>query len=203
MAKRANLSNLPLAAKVIAALAMASLVALAYFFLFFGDIADSIEAARQKEQRLRQDLAQARRLEFEYQKDLTELTERQQRQSELKKVLPSESEYPSFLGAIQSVANVSGVGLVAWSPRPEVVKEFYATVPMQLTLTGRYHQVAKFFYGVGQLPRIINMEDISIKDPNTDGADVAVRATVMATAFRALDSSSEAKKKRPDKRGGR
>ncbi len=38
-------------------------------------------------------------------------------------------------------------------------------VPMQLTLSGKFHQVAKFFHGVGQLDRIINLEDIQIKEP--------------------------------------
>ncbi|MGC4091903.1 MAG: hypothetical protein QM756_29280 [Polyangiaceae bacterium] len=47
---------------------------------------------------------------------MTELTERQQRQRELNKILPTTSEYPAFLSAVQNVANVSGCrahGLVA------------------------------------------------------------------------------------------
>ena len=107
-----------------------------------------------------QELAQARKAEFAYQKDLAELTERQQRQRELNKILPMASEYPAFLSAIQNVANVSGVQLAAWSPSAEVAEQFYARVPMKLTLVGRYHQVAKFFYGVSQLDRIINLENI-------------------------------------------
>ena len=203
MAKRANLSNLPLPAKMVVGVSLCALIALVYFFIFYGDLAKSIESEQQSERTLRQELASARQLESEYQKDLAELTDRQQRQSELKKILPTASEYPSFLSALQSVANVSGVVLAAWAPRPEVPEEFYARVPMQLTLTGRFHQVAKFFYGVGQLPRIINMENISIREPKLVGTDVVVTVTVLATAFRALDPASDGKVGARSKRGNR
>ena len=70
------------------------------------------------------------------------------------------------MSAIQNVANVAGVSLMSWNPRDEVPETFYARVPMSIELKGRYHQIAKFFYSVGQLDRIINVEDISISSPS-------------------------------------
>ena len=107
--------------------------------------------------------------------------------------------YPAFLSAVQNVANASGVGLTAWSPSPELPEEFYARVPMKLELVGRFHQIAKFFYGVGQLDRIINMENITLGEPKQDGEDVLLRAEGLATAFRALDEAKA--KPSGDKRG--
>jgi type IV pilus assembly protein PilO len=112
--------------------------------------------------------------------------------------LPVDTEYPSFLSAVQSVANVSGIGLTSWTPQPEVSEQFYARVPMKVTLVGRYHQVAKFFYGVGQLDRIINMENISLTDPKVQGDDVVVKTEALATAFRTVE---DAKATSADKRG--
>ena len=63
------------------------------------------------------------------------------------------------------VANMAGVNLTAWSPQSEIKEEYYARVPMQLELDGRFHQVAKFFYGIGQNDRIMNIENITISDP--------------------------------------
>jgi type IV pilus assembly protein PilO len=174
------------------------LVGVCYFVVFYGDVESSIKAAQGQEQQLRTDLADARKNEFAYQKDLAELTDRQHRQRELNKVLPVETEYPSFLSAVQSVANVSGIGLTSWTPQPEVSEQFYARVPMKVTLVGRYHQVAKFFYGVGQLDRIINMENISLTDPKIQGDDVVVRTEALATAFRTVE---DAKVTAADKRG--
>jgi type IV pilus assembly protein PilO len=192
------LTKLPLLARVGVGVGLVTLVGIGYFVVFYGDIESSIKAAQGQEQTLRTDLADARKNEFAYQKDLAELTDRQHRQRELNKVLPVETEYPSFLSAVQSVANVSGIGLTSWTPQPEVSEKFYARVPMKVTLVGRYHQVAKFFYGVGQLDRIINMENISLTDPKVQGDDVVVKTEALATAFRAVE---DAKPTPADKRG--
>jgi type IV pilus assembly protein PilO len=58
--------------------------------------------------------------------------------------------------------------------------------------------VAKFFYGVGQLDRIINMENISLTDPKLQGDDVVVKTEALATAFRSVE---DAKGTPTDKRG--
>jgi len=189
VASGVSFGKLGLGAKVGAGVLVTLLVAVAYFVVFYGDLSGKIDQAKSAEGRLRSDLADARQLEFTYQKDLAELTDRQQRQGEMKKILPSTTEYPSFLSALQTVANVSGISLTGWKPEPEVRQEFYARVPMQLELNGRYHQVAKFFYGVGQLDRIINMENIKIVDPKAVEGDIVVKVTALATAFRALDNA--------------
>lgn len=195
------LSRLPLLAKFGVGLGMLVLVAVAYFVVFYGDVSSSIQAAQSQERDLRVQLADAHKAEFAYQKDLAELTERQQRQRELNKILPETTEYPAFLSAIQTVANVTGVGLTAWTPQEEVPEQFYARVPMMLELRGRYHQVAKFFYGVGQLDRIINMENIRISNPLQNGDEVLVEVQALATAFRA--NKDEPQETKQEKRGSK
>jgi len=197
MALSDSLSKLPVAAKVGVGAMVLVLTGVAYYVVLYGELASAIEAAKSRETQLSQDLAEARKAEFAYQKDLAELADRQARQRELNKVLPVASEYPAFLSAIQSVANVSGVQLTAWTPSPEVTEQFYARVPMKLELVGRYHQIAKFFYGVSQLDRIINLENVNLGRPEVTGEDVLVHVEVMATAFRAV---ADAKDLGPDKR---
>jgi type IV pilus assembly protein PilO len=199
MAASDSMSRLPALAKIGVAIGLFGLTGVAYYVVFYGTLASEIQAAKAREQQLGQELAQARKAEFAYQKDLAELTLRQQRQRELNKILPMASEYPAFLSAIQNVANVAGVQLAGWSPSPEVSEQFYARVPMKLALVGRYHQVAKFFHGVSQLDRIINLENVMITKPEVKGEDVLVQAETLATAFRALpEGSVESGDKRGD-----
>jgi type IV pilus assembly protein PilO len=194
-----TLAKLPPIAKVGVGALFAVLIGVAYFVVFYGDLASSITAEKKTEERLRAELSDARKAEFSYQQDLTELSQRQQHQRELVKILPTETEYPAFLSAVQNVANVSGVGLTAWSPLPEAPEQFYSRVPMKVQLRGRYHQIAKFFHGVGQLDRVINMENISLTDPKAEGEDIVVKVDALATAFRA---KPDAKAGAPvDKRG--
>ena len=198
MALNDQLAKLPTVARVGVAVAVLALTGVAYYVIFYGEVASAIEAAKSRETQLKGELGEARKAEFAYQKDLAELTERQQRQRELNKVLPVASEYPAFLSAIQNVANVAGVDLIGWTPTPEVPEQFYVRVPMRLEIGGRYHQIAKFFYGVSQLDRIINLENVNLSRPEVHGEDVLVHAEVLATAFRA---AQDAKEQGTDKRG--
>jgi len=195
------LAKLPPLAKVGIGALFVVLIGVAYFVVFYGDLASSITAEKSKEARLRSELSAARQAEFSYQKDLAELSDRQQRQRELVKILPTDTEYPQFLSSVQNVANVSGVALTAWSPMPEVPEQFYSRVPMKLQLKGRYHQIAKFFHGVGQLDRVINMENISLVEPKVDGEDTVVKVDALATAFRAKPEGPGATP--ADKRGAK
>lgn len=192
------LARLPLPAKIGVGAGLVGIVGVAYFVVFYGDISSKISAAKAREGQLATTLLEARKAEFAFQKDLSELTQRQQRQREFDKMLPASTEYPAFLSSVQNVANVSGVALTAWTPNAEVPETFYARVPMKLELSGRFHQVAKFFYGVGQLDRIINMENITLTEPKVLGEDVVLRVEGLATAFRALEATEQ---KSADKRG--
>jgi type IV pilus assembly protein PilO len=74
---------------------------------------------------------------------------------------------------------------------------------MKVELTGHFHQIARFFYNVGQLDRIINMENISMTDPNLSGGEVMLKAEALATAFHALDESEDDDKKRSSRGKGK
>jgi type IV pilus assembly protein PilO len=192
-----GIDKLTVPAKFLIGFVLVALIAGGYYVVFYGELATKIDNARAQEQQLQRDLADARQNEQLYQKDLAELTDRQQRQNQLAKVLPSSTEYPAFLSSVQTVANVSGIALTSWAPEPESAEQFYARVPMNVSLEGRFHQIAKFFYGVGQLDRIINMENISITTPRLVDKAVNVKVTALATAFRALNANDRPEVKRP------
>jgi len=186
-----SLGKYPLLGKSLVGFLLAALVAIAYYVVWYGDVSDAIEKQKKQEATLKSELAQVQQSEFEYHKDLAELTERQQRQRDLNKILPETTEYPAFLSALQGVANVAGVQLQGWSPQEEVVQKFFARVPMKLTIVGKFHQIAKFFYGVGQLDRIINIENISLKEPKAKGDEIDLKVDCLATAFHTLPNTTK------------
>jgi len=185
-AKKPAGSGLSLGAKLGAGLLFALLPAIAYYVIFHTEIEDEITSAQGRHANLLGELESARRNEEAYRVDVEDLNRRQRNKAELMKVLPESAEYHAFLSSIQTVANLVGVELVGWTPREEVPEQFYARVPMQLELRGRFHQLAKFFYNVGQSERIINMENISIREPKMRDGDVYVSVSVLATAFHAI-----------------
>jgi type IV pilus assembly protein PilO len=162
------------------------LIGVAYFIGFFEELLEQITAAQGRESALRAELVRAQASREAYQRDLEEKTRREQLGREQKKILPDDPETPAFLSALQGSAIIAGVNLTSWSPTEEVPREFYAKVPMKLTLTGKFHQVVKFFHSVGQLDRIINIENIQLKSVKDKEADVEVSVECLATAFRAV-----------------
>jgi type IV pilus assembly protein PilO len=181
-----SLDRLSPAAKVGVGLLFVALVGVLYFVFVFSDDDTAITSAHQREQSLTAELAKATASKEDYQKDLDEKTRREQLAREQKKILPDDPEMPAFLSALQGVATISGVNLTSWSPTEEETQEFFAKVPMKLTLTGRYHQLAKFFQAVGQLDRIINIENIQFKNPKLVADEMEVEVECLATAFRAI-----------------
>jgi type IV pilus assembly protein PilO len=191
VAATSSLSRLAAPAKAALTLLALVLFGAGYYFLFHSDIENSLVVAQQTGITLTGDLNTAREAEQAYQKDLAELAEREHRQKELNQILPASTEYPQFLSAVQSAANDSGVSLSAWTPRERVPDKYYARVPMKLELSGRFYQIARFFYNVGQLDRIINMEDISMTDPRMVDQEMVLRAEALATAFHVIDSPND------------
>jgi type IV pilus assembly protein PilO len=191
-AKKNRLAKLNPAARAGVVLLMLLLPAVGYYVIFHSEIQSEINAEENRHQVLQGQLKDALVAEHAYQKDLEELRERERTKRELMKVLPVSTEYPAFLSSVQSVANLVGVELQAWTPLEEVPEEFYARVPMKLSLEGRFHQLAKFFYNVGQLERIINMENIALASPEETNGEIHLKAEVLATAFHAVEEEAEA-----------
>jgi|SRR5690606_6339009 len=203
MAAESALARMPMAARVGISIGLLVLGAVAYYVVFYSDVSSQIEQTKAKRASLQTDLDAAKKAESAYQKDLEELAKRRERERELNKILPATTEYPAFLSSVQSVANMSGVELTAWTPQPEMREDYYARVPMKVEFTGKFHQVAKFFYGIGQNERIMNLENISMSNPQVKDQDIYLTGQALATAFRALGADDAPEKSKAKKRGSK
>jgi type IV pilus assembly protein PilO len=181
-----SLSKLSLPARIGVGVFFVMATGVLYWVVFFTDISSKIESATRHAAEMQTELAKQQQAQAGYLVDRDELVMRQQRQRELNKVLPADSEAAAFLSSIQQVSNVSGIDLQGWKPEEEQSQAFFAKVPMRLELSGRFHQVAKFMYEVGRLDRIINVENIELSDPKVDGDDVVLKARCLATTFHSL-----------------
>ncbi len=102
--------------------------------------------------------------------------------------LPDTKEIPDLLSGISAVARESGLEIAQFRQRPEIYRDFYAEVPVEILVRGTYFQVEEFFSQVGQLTRIVNVKDIGMKGPNVVESDpVRLQTSCSATTFRFLD----------------
>lgn len=202
-AQGSALDRLSPAGKTLVGLIFVALIGVLYFVFFYAELDGQIASAKQRYNGLTNELARAQESKEAYQKDLDEKTRREQLSLQQKKILPDDPEMPAFLQALQNTATISGAELTSWSPADEIPQEFYARVPMKLTLKGKFHQIAKFVYTVGQLDRIINIENIQLKNPvSNDGDEVVVEVECLATAFRAVRAGEAAAGVNKRRQGG-
>jgi len=104
------------------------------------------------------------------------------------KQLPDKSEIPSLLETISSLGKSSGLNFILFKPRPEVAKNFYAEIPVDIKVQGSYRDVVTFFDRVSKMPRIVNMSEIAMSGPKreSDGR-TSVTTTCMATTYKFIE----------------
>ena len=117
-------------------------------------------------------------------------------------LLPDKKEIPSLLENISRSGLDSGLEFLLFQPSNEIAKDFYAEIPVDIRVTGGYHNLAMFFDKVARLPRIVNMLSINIRAPKK--VEQGLSASCIATTYRFLemqDSTPEGAKAKKGKKG--
>jgi type IV pilus assembly protein PilO len=100
--------------------------------------------------------------------------------------LPDKSQMDALLVDINQAGLGRGLQFELFKPaQREAAREFYAELPIQVKVLGTYHDMGAFASDVGQLSRIVTLNDVKI-DTTKDGS-LAMEAT--ARTFRYLDDS--------------
>ncbi|KXJ55440.1 type 4a pilus biogenesis protein PilO [Neptuniibacter pectenicola] len=87
--------------------------------------------------------------------------------TELKKQLPTEKEVPGLLDDITNLGTDSGLDIGSIKLAAESKKEFYIELPININVSGSYHQLGQFVSGIAGLPRIVTLHDYTIKPSGT------------------------------------
>jgi type IV pilus assembly protein PilO len=101
--------------------------------------------------------------------------------------LPNSKEIPSLLTSITTVGKNAGLDFLVFKPKGEVPKDFYAEVPVDITVSGSYFSVANFFAAIANLPRIVNISSVAFSDIKPVNNRMMTKVTCLATTFRFLD----------------
>ncbi len=172
-------------AKALALVAVLALLSVAYYVLVQGSIAGDLQAAQAQKAQLQDQIRDAERREKQYLELTQELANREAADRQNRRVLPEDAEIAAFLQDLNRVAELSGLTIRLVEPRPEQRQELYSKIPVVLALTGRFHQLTKFFYNVSKLDRAISMENIRMTQPKLlPSGEVVVSVDVRATTYR-------------------
>ena len=188
--------RLPRAKKIMVLAVILCAMGGCYFFLFFMPRNDELQMQKEElgkqmktlneTKAITQDLErfkkQIARLDDEFKSALTQL--------------PNEKEIPELLKNISSLGRESNLEFTLFRPKAEEPQQFYAKVPIELTVLGSYHDTGAFFDRVGTLPRIINVVDFNMsrREPKAKETEIVVRTSCVLNTYRFLERKSEDKK---------
>jgi type IV pilus assembly protein PilO len=180
--------KLPSSSKVLLLALLLVLIGAGYYSFFHGPLTEEIDAANAQKVALDAQLEKARDLQRRFLKLREELELRKAAEQELVRVLPPRAEIATMLAELNRLAELSGLSIETVEPLAEQPEQFYFRIPVNFEVSGKYHQLAKFFYNVSRLQRAINMENIVIGTPSREGDDIILKVQVLATTFRRKDA---------------
>ncbi|NWN92666.1 type 4a pilus biogenesis protein PilO [Marinobacter adhaerens] len=99
--------------------------------------------------------------------------------------LPSETEVPGLLEDITNTALGNGLALQEVKLQPEQKRDFYSELPINIRVSGSYHELASFVSSVASLPRIVTLHDLTIKPTGGDGEQLDMQVVARTYRYRA------------------
>jgi type IV pilus assembly protein PilO len=144
---------------------------------------------REEAQKLDSEIAQKRLVAKNLDKFKSEFAKMELQLEKALSRLPNQSEIPSLLTNLAGLAKDNGLEVKSFKPGAEVAKGFFAEVPADLSLRGTYHQVALFAGAVSDLPRIVNLNNLTMGRAKYVGNDAFIEVTCKVMTFRFVDSN--------------
>ncbi len=174
-----------------------------FWLYFYSPALKALTKLEEQRDTLETQIAYERRLARNLDKFRKEVGELDEKLASLLLELPNKKEIPDLLESISNLARDAGLDVSLFKPKGEVLKEFYAEVPVEMSVEGSFHQVASFFDEIGQLPRIVNINQIALRDPKVSDERITVKSDCVATTFRYLDEEERKAAKEAADRGKR
>jgi type IV pilus assembly protein PilO len=191
-----RIAALSLAAKLGILIALVVLPAAGYWYFFYSDMQDEQRQLEEQQAKLMKEKKEYEKRKQEYLAFRNEVNALLEEQKELLRVLPKADDIEQFIENVQAQIELSGLSKVESVRGAAQPVEMYVKIPIKMSLVGSYHQINRFFKQIGELKRIVNIEDLSL-DPVSVGVSPdqpnPLKANFTATTFMFTDKGQPKK----------
>ena len=185
----------PILPRVAVLFGLFAAILLAGWWFVWSDQLDTLTARQQDELKLREEYVAKKSQAVNLDLYTQQLSEIDRSFGALLKQLPNKSEVESLLIEINQSGMGRGLLFDLFKPGQEVIKDFYAELPISVRLTGSYHDFGAFAGDIGRLSRIVTLNNISIT-ANPQAKDGSLAMDAVTKTFRYLDDEEIAAKKK-------
>lgn len=185
----------PLAPRVAVLVALLVAVVAAFWWFDWQDQLDTLAQREKEEQTLRDSWIGKKRQAVNLDEHKRQLAEIDRQIGALLKQLPNRAEMDSLLSDINQAGLGRGLQFELFKPGGDVVKEFYAEMPIDIRVTGTYHEIGEFASDVARMPRIVTLNNIVLSADKGD----RLKMEAKAVTYRYLDEEELAKQRQEAK----
>jgi len=189
-----NVGDWPAAVKALAVAIVCVAVGGAWYWFDTKGQIERLGAVEAKEQELRKTFETRQQKAAGLDAYRQQLEEMRESFGAMLRQLPNRTEVAALLVDVSQTGLAAGLEFELFQPAGENLKDFYAELPIQIRVTGGYHDFGRFVSGLAALPRIVTVHDVGIDSPGEgrgaqqSGGKLALRATVKT--YRYLDETS-------------
>lgn len=180
------------------------LITIANYFLMVSPTEDQITRQAGQLSKLEQSLGEKQAIAQNLNERRKEMDVLEQQLAEALSELPENKDIDELLAQFNDIGKKSGLEIAKIEPGNEAAAGFYAKIPVKMSVTGNYHEIAMFLQEVANMRRIVNVNNIKLTSPETKNEKVVLKSEFVATTFRFLDQAADqGKKGSPAKAGGK
>ncbi len=190
--KLTDLSKVQPKQKIFLVVLVCLLMGVGYYYLYYSAAAVRIADLEKKLSDLEHEIKQQEVIARNLPSFKAEVRRLEEQLTILLEQLPNQAEIPSLLKNISDLGRESGLEFIKFRPQGESRKDFYASIPVSITVSGDYHSYVLFADKVSHLPRIVNLSDITFTSPKPGGEGSYLETvTCMATTYRFLEQQAQ------------
>lgn len=175
----------PAPIKAIVALIIFGLIVGGGYWFFIKDQYAQLERVENTEQELRKTYEDKAYQVANLEVFKAQMEEMEETFGALVRQLPSETEVPGLLEDITNTALGSGLDLQEVKLQGEQQRDFYAELPINIRVTGTYHELATYVSSIASLPRIVTLHDLTIEPIGGNGEQLNMQVLARTYRYRA------------------
>ena len=165
------------------------LICVANFFLEIQPIEEQIEGQKATQTQLDKQLADKQDIAQNLNERRREMDLLEQKLAEALTELPEKKDIDELLAQLNDIGKKAGLEISRVEPGGESNAAFFAKIPIRMSVTGNYHEIAMFLQEVANMRRIVNVNNIKLGSGSVRNDKVVLNSEFLATTFRFLEQS--------------
>ncbi len=170
--------------KILIAVIILVVAVVLFYFLRYSPLHKKIVSLEQQRNQIETRLAKVKKRAQDRERLAREVAETERVFLKLSELLPKEKEIPTLLKDISALGTNAGLDFLSFKPGSDILKDFYAEIPVEIKVEGPYHNLGYFLDQVSKLDRIVTVNNIKLDSPSLQEGEMILGSDCTLVTYR-------------------